>query len=215
MDIQYMPNTAEYRNKVQQTEQSSVAAPAPEKERAVIVKKASKKDVLKDDISKMWNYVTHSVLLPALKNTISSAVSNGLDMLLFGEIKSRRTADDSSFTRSKIVDYNNVSRRNSTVVENRRSPDINYRDIEIPNQYDGAGNKYNDAFEIEREVRDRFAAQGRISMSEYFNIIGGSMRQYADYTKQSVGWYDLSKFYVVENRDRNSCSLIMPTAIVL
>ena len=47
---------------------------------------------LSEDIGNVKNYIFAEVLLPAAKKLVSDIVTNGIDMMLYGEIKNKKGA---------------------------------------------------------------------------------------------------------------------------
>ena len=87
MDTNYASNSHKSKEK-----QLSVNKPKKEK---VITGKATKKtnsevsklagSVSSEDVANVKNYIVQDVLVPSLKKAISDIVTNGIDMLLYGE----------------------------------------------------------------------------------------------------------------------------------
>lgn len=57
--------------------------------------KVKKKSVLmgmfEEDVCSTKDYILQDVIIPAIKRTIATSISNGIDMLLYGEVRNPRT----------------------------------------------------------------------------------------------------------------------------
>lgn len=82
----------EYRNNSHKAKETQIAEKRAEKVVSGEVTRRKKTgfdkfvgDFIEKDINSVFDHMIHEVLLPALKNTIADAFTNGLNMLLFGE----------------------------------------------------------------------------------------------------------------------------------
>lgn len=133
---------------------------------------------LGDDLKSVRSYVIYDVLIPAAKDTLSSVVSNGLDMLLFGESKhSSRVKRDKN---KSYISYND------------------YYDRKPSNRgYSGSHSKTFDnmVFTTREEAEDVMTAMfdmleqyDAVPVSAMYELAGRS----SDFTMRKWGWTDLS-----------------------
>lgn len=80
------PNT-EYAQEVKKEKQVAVVKGKAIKQKKSLGKKFSEA-FLGEDSKSVGDYIFHDVIIPAIKSTLSDAVSGGIEMLLFGERRS-------------------------------------------------------------------------------------------------------------------------------
>lgn len=66
-----------------------------------------------DDAQTVGNYILFDVIIPASKSMISDAVSQGIERMLFGDVR-RRTNGGPRASSGTYISYNNQSNRNYT-----------------------------------------------------------------------------------------------------
>ena len=144
--------------------------------------------VISEEASNVKNYVVMDVLIPALKKAISDVVTNGIDMILYGETGHTKKSGGSK-----------VSYRSYYYDDDRRDRDRNY------NRYRSAGYDYDDlVFESRGEaemildsmfdIMDRYRV---VTVADLYDLAGTPGR----YTDNKFGWTDLSMAQVVRIRD--------------
>ena len=138
-----------------------------------------------EDPHSVISYVLTDVVLPAVKNMFADAVSNGVEMLLFGESKADRNRRGGSY-----VSYNSMYGNNS---QNRRNTADRQRSRK--NEY---------IFESRAEAEDVLSALVDIideyevvSVSDLCDLVGED----ADFPDNKWGWYNLSSASVKRVRD--------------
>lgn len=115
-------------------------------------------EFLADDINSIKEYIMWDVLLPAVKNAISDTVTNGIDMLLFGQTRTR-----SGNTVRRITPYSSLYSNGSS---NRV---VKYNDIaeERRNRRDLSGYSYQEVVLATRQEADDVLAQLRLYLDRY------------------------------------------------
>lgn len=144
--------------------------------------------LINEDVRNVKSYVIMDVLIPAAKKAISDIVSNGIDMLLYGEPRSRRTNS------SSYVSYNKYSDRYS----DRRDEDYSRRSLR-------SGYSHEDILLETRseaeEVLDNMIAlidqYGQVSVADMYDLVGIS----GQYTDNKYGWTNLRNARPVRVRD--------------
>lgn len=186
----YKPNSnrfkAEQKNK----------AKAPEKvEKVVTGKVVTKKksafskftdEIISEDAKNVKSYVFGEVLIPAIKKAISDIVTDGIDMILYGESRkgSRRSpADRVSYT--SYSSRGSGSRDNRAVLSNRYS----YDDIVLDNRADAQ-----DVLERMDEIVETY---GVVTVADLKDLVGIS----GVYTDNKYGWTSTQAMDIVRTRD--------------
>lgn len=71
--------------------------------------KRARHKILAEDGTRLKDYVVNDVLVPTIKNAISDTVTNGIDILLYGEAKHGRTGVIGGNKNTKYVSYSSIN----------------------------------------------------------------------------------------------------------
>ncbi len=139
-----------------------------------------KKAFFGENVDNVGEYMVFDVGIPALKATISDMFSNGLEVLLFGEARGRRSKRDDNTRYARMYrssdrdrDYDRDRDRDS-----RRDDIRDYRDIYFDSK--------KEARDFISEVYDYVQDYGRITIAVYMSIAGVRTNAW-DYNHK--GWY--------------------------
>lgn len=138
-----------------------------------------------EDVSNVKSYIFLDILVPAIKKAISDIVTNGIDMILYGETGSSKK----NSTASK-VSYRSYDRMYD-VREPSRTTRIgyDYDDIIIPSRGEAE-----DVLLRMKELIDKYDIA---SIGDLYDLVGIS----GNYTDNKYGWTDLSGAKVIPVRD--------------
>ena len=191
MDSNYKPNSHKYKE-----EQAKKEAEGSKKvEKVVQGKVTSKKkseirkltDIfVSDDVSNVKNYILLDVLVPSIKKAISDIVTNGIDMILYGE-SGRKDKKTPGSRYSYDKQYNRENR--STDYTNRTRTNYSYDDIILDNR--------GEAEEVLSRMDDIIAEYGMVSVADLYDLVGVT----CNYTDNYYGWKNLSTAHVAIVRD--------------
>lgn len=157
--------------------------------------------VLFDDnnVGDVKEYVIFDVIVPAVKNAISNAITGGIDMLLFGE----RRSDSSRSSGSRgYTSYSSrsTSRRDSSRQGYRRQSLFELDDILLPTKLD-ATSVIDNMFNILDEY-------GVVSVADYYALVG----EPSNYQMNAWGWENLGNVYTQRTRS-GEYKIILPKPI--
>ena len=157
--------------------------------------------VLFDDnnVGDVKEYVIFDVIVPAVKNAISNAITGGIDMLLFGE----RRSDSSRSSGSRgYTSYSSrsTSRRDSSRQGYRRQSLFELDDILLPTKLD-ATSVIDNMFNILDEY-------GVVSVADYYALVG----EPSNYQMNAWGWENLTNVYTQRTRS-GEYKIILPKPI--
>ena len=146
------------------------------------------KDVfIAEEASSVKDYILMDVLLPTIKKAISDIVSNGVDMLLYGETgrsSSRRSGSKVSY--SKYYD------------ERDRGRERDYRRIKSAYDYEDIFLETRaEAEEVLNRMDDLIDNYGIVSVADLYDLVGIS----SNYTDNKYGWTNLRNARVERARD--------------
>ena len=187
----------------------SKAAEIPEKkvEKAItgVAKKKQKGGVQKltdvfltEDISSVKNYILMDVVIPAVKKGISDIVTNGIDMLLYGENGSSKKQSTASKVSYRSY-YESGKERNSQIQHTRLG--YNYDDIVLDNR--------GEAEDVLTRMDELISTYGMVSVADLYDLVGIT----CNYTDNKYGWTDVRSASIV--RIREGYLIKMPKAMPL
>jgi len=144
-------------------------------------------EFIADDIHTIKDYILWDVLLPAVKNAISDTVTNGIDMLLFGQTRTRGGNTVKRITPYSSLYSNNVS-GNRVVKYNETAQDRRPRSL--------GGYSYQEVVLATRPEAEDVLAQMRLYLDRYGVVsvgdLYGAVGEIPDMIDNKWGWSDLS-----------------------
>ena len=197
MEIEnYKPNSHKSKEAAQSPPEKKVQKAVA---KAKIAKKSGVQKIaeafVSEDIDNVKSYIFLEVIVPAIKDTISKIVTNGIDMFLYGETgHTRKTGDRTSY--NKYYDDSNRKRSNQP---RRRTSD--YNDIVIETRGEAE-----DVLDSMDELIDKY---GTVSVSDLNDLVGRS----GEFTDCDYGWTDIRNAQVIRVRD--GYKLKLPRALPL
>lgn len=151
---------------------------------------------ISEDVDSVKNYIFIDVLVPAIKKAVSDIVTNGIDMLLYGE--AGRTKKN---TTSSKVSYTNYNVRPNERQPNNRRSSYGYEEVIIDNK--------REAEEVLSTMEDIIDSYGIVSVADFNELVGVSGK----FTDNNYGWSDLRTATIIRVRD--GWIIKLPRAIVL
>lgn len=155
---------------------------------------------LSEDVDSVKSYILMDVLVPAVKKAISDIVTNGIDMLLYGESKHSSGGAASKVSYRSYYDKRNDSNRERYSTRHTRSG-YNYDDIVLDNR--------GEAESVLSRMDELVATYGMVSVADMYDLVGIT----GNYTDNKYGWTDIRSADVVRIRD--GYVIKMPKALPL
>lgn len=188
---EYAPNSNKYKEEQKATAKEKratkvVANAVKTKKKSGIHKFA---DIfIKEDVTNVKNYVIEDIVIPTIRDTIWSVLTNSLEMFLYpgGSRKDRRRSN------SDYVSYSRYSERD------RR--DSYRRDPEPRPRFDGEDLVFEtrgDAEAVLREMDHMLNRYGLVRVGDLYDMADRT----APYTSNDYGWTSLNRVDVVRVRD--------------
>lgn len=151
----------------------------------------------------VFHYIMYDVILPATKSTIADMVSGGIEMLLFGETKGRRTSRERG---KSYVSYDkrfsgSPRRDERETVASRNRARMNFNDIIL----DSRG----EAEEVLSALVDLVETYGLACVSDLYDLVGIT----SAFTDEKWGWKNLSAATVCRVREGYLIDLPKPVEI--
>ncbi len=198
MDMDYKPNSHKFKD--EQKEKKKVEKVVKGK-----VRRKKKSGVTKftdvfvsEDASNVKDYIFMDVLVPAVKKAISDIVTDGIDMILYGEAKSSKKRS-SSGSYVSYRDYSSRDRRNDRVSTRRTG--YNFDDIALDSR--------KEAEEVLERMDELIDKYGIVSVADYYDLVGET----GSYTDNKYGWTTLRTAEVIRVREGYMIKLPRPKVI--
>lgn len=141
---------------------------------------------ISEDAAKVKSYVIGDVLIPAIKKAISDIVTNGIDMILYGETGHSKRSSSSRISYSKYYDDRRDDRRSSTSASRSR---YDYDDVIFETR--------DEAKEVLERMDELIDLYGVASIADFYDLAGIT----GNYTDNKYGWTNLASADVVRVRD--------------
>ena len=200
---EYKPNSNRSKNE-QKTEQvQKLDEKRTEKVVTGVVKKKKRGlfsklqgEFISEDARNVKSYVFGEVLIPAIKKAISDIVTDGIDIILYGESRKggrRSTADRVSY-RSY---YDRDSRRDSRTSMNYNA--YSYDDIILSSR--------GEAEDVLSRMDELIDSYGLVRVADLYDLVGIT----GNYTDNKYGWTNIRNAEIIRVRD--GYMIKMPRAI--
>lgn len=151
---------------------------------------------ISDDASTVKTTLVEDILVPAAKKTISDLIVTGLDIIMYGESRGRRSGS------SSYVSYRDYSRRDD---DRRRDSSsrrgYSHEDIILESRAE--------AEEVLTRMDELIETYGTVSIADMYDLIGKSCA----YTDNNYGWTNIRNAEPIRVRD--GYMLKLPKALPL
>ena len=138
-----------------------------------------------EDAGNVKSYILMDVLVTEVKKAISDIVTNGIDMLLYGETGVHKRNGASS----KVSYRSYYDRSNRSSSSSRTRSGYSYDDIILDNR--------GEAEEVLSRMDEIVATYGTVSVADLYDLVGIT----GAYTDNKYGWTDIRSASVVRVRD--------------
>lgn len=199
---EYKPNSHKYK------EDQNRSSPEKKVEKVIAgtVKSKKKSEIRKftdvfisEDINNVKSYILLDVLIPAIKKAISDIVTNGIDMILYGETgKTKSNSIASKVSYRSYYDGRNDRRDYSAI---RTKISYNYDDIIFDNR--------GEAEDVLSRMDELISTYGLVSVADLYDLVGVT----GNYTDNKYGWTNIRSASVIRVRD--GYMLKLPKALPL
>lgn len=144
---------------------------------------------ISEDVSSVKSYILLEVLVPAIKKAISDIVTNGIDMILYGESRMRnKSSTASKVSYQRYYDRTDEQRRNYSTSSVRNGFD--YDELIFPTR--------GDAEAVLDAMNEIISQYGVVSIMDLYDLANVSMDNYA---ANKYGWTDISGCKTIRVRD--------------
>lgn len=185
-----------YKPNSHKSKEESAAIPEKKVEKVVSgsVKTKKKSEIRKvadvfisEDVQNVKSYIVFDVLVPAVKKAISDIVTNGIDMVLYGE--ARHTGKTSTASKVSYRSYYDKPSTRDVRPTSRSRVEYDYNNIILDNR--------GEAEEVLSRMDELVDMYGLASVADLYDLVGIT----CDYTDNKYGWTDIRNASVVRTRD--------------
>lgn len=152
-----------------------------------------KETLFGEGVDNVGDYVVFDVIVPTLKEMVVNSVSDGINMLLFGETKRGRSSSRNN--RSGYVQYESYSRNRDR--DSGRRAQFDFSDIEFETRAD--------AIDVLDAIEDTISMYDVASVSDLYEFAGITPRP----TDNNYGWTSVNTAEILMKRN-GSYILSMP-----
>ena len=143
-----------------------------------------------EDARNVKSYILMEVLVPAVKKAISDIVTNGIDMLLFGEGgHTRKTSSASTVSYRNYYDQKDITRRDYSSARVITRTGYSYDDIILETR--------GEAEEVLARMDELIETYGIVSVADMHDLVGKT----CNYTDNKYGWTNILNAEPIHVRD--------------
>lgn len=156
---------------------------------------------ISEDMDSVKSYIFMDVIVPAVKKAISDVVTNGIDMLLYGESGGRSNKKSTASRVSYRSYYDSPNDRREPRATERNRMGYSYDNIILDNR--------GEAEDVLTRMDELVQTYGLVSVADFYDLVGVS----GNYTDNKYGWTDIRNASIV--RTREGYMIKMPKALPL
>ena len=200
MEQNYTPNSHRYKEEQKQKENEKRAQKVV---KGNVIRKKNKSrtfmnEIISDDARNVKSYVFGEVLIPAIKKALADIVTDGINIILYGE--SRGRSGRSTVDR---VSYSSYSKDNRYSRDTRAGLGSGYSYDDITLETRGEAQEVLDTMD---EIMDSY---GLVRVTDFYDLVGVT----GSYTDNKYGWTNIASAEIVRVSDGYKIKL--PRARVL
>ncbi len=208
MEIQnYPPNSHKYKEEQKKKNEQIAEKRVTEKVVTGTVKRKKKGffdkfmgNIISEDAPSVKSYIFGDVLIPAIKKAISDIVTDGIDIILYGESKrgrGRSTSDRVSYR--NYYDGGSYNRPRMNERQAITASQYSYDDIILPSR--------GEAEDVLARMDELIDAYGLVRVADLYDLVGIT----GNYTDNKYGWTNITRAEIIRTRD--GFMIKMPRAI--
>lgn len=150
-----------------------------------MVKKASR-NFLAEDMNNVKSYIILDVLIPTIKDAIVNIVSNGVSMLVYGDVAPSKSSG-SRFNYNGITNKRGRTPVSAKAQAAERRVSHDFRDVEFESR--------TDALEVLSRMNEYIEDYGTCTVEDFYQFAGQS--EYTKFTDRDWGWTQLGNVEIL------------------
>lgn len=202
----YSANSYTSREKKNRDDDTEVAQKEKRIERVVNgnvkVKKKSvfskiRDSIVSDDSTSVKSYILNDVLIPSFKKAVSDIVTNGIDIILYGETRHSKKPNGSKVSYTSYYDRDRDDRYRAPITRS----DYSYNNVVVSSRAE--------AEKIIEVLEETISTYGVATVADFYDSVGIT----GQFTDNNFGWTNLSTAKAIPTRDGWIISLPRALAI--
>lgn len=157
------------------------------------------KTFFNEDIKDVKKYLFFDVLIPSIKDTLYSLISNGASMIFYGDVKAKSKTTNRNYDPNRSVRAERVS---SYSPNGRRRMMNDFDDIILDSRAD--------CERVLDAMREAIYTYGQVTVADLYDLVGMT----SEFTDNKWGWVDLATCGYSRRRD-GSYVLDLPKVVDL
>ena len=146
-------------------------------------------NILSDEPDSVKTYVIQEVLIPGIKKAISDIISNGTDIILYGETRKNKPSSNTTGSRISYGSYSSYYSQPQKSESAKKDSNEFGQDIIL----DTRGRAENVLLQLEEAI-ERYKMVSIADLNDILGITGS-------YTDCKYGWYDLSTAQIIRVKE--------------
>jgi hypothetical protein len=140
------------------------------------------------DSRSVGSYILYDILIPATKDTLADMMSQGVERMLFGEVRSTSRRPYQRRNQNGYVSYNQVSRRQPPWEQQRHEPRVPSRKARATHDFDEIVlDSRTEAEEVIDRLFDLVSQYESATVKDFYELVGVP----TNYTDDKWGWSDI------------------------
>lgn len=141
---------------------------------------------ISEDLPDIKHYILFDVLMPSIKKAVVDMVTDGVNMLLYGEVRAKKRSG-----LSDIPSYRSYSKESKYREDRSRVRRCEYDDFTVDTKEEALS-----VFKTMDEIIDRYS---HVTIADLYDILG----KVAPHTAENYGWNDVSRADTVKIRNED------------
>jgi len=140
--------------------------------------------LISEDANNVKSYILIDVLIPAFKKLVDDIITNGKDIVLYGEPRGTKKGPS-----SRISYHNSYDEANGNRDRHNEKRGYRYADIFLDTR--------GEAEEVLVTMEEIISTYGLVSVADLYDMVGHT----GSYTDNNYGWTDIRNASVIRTRD--------------
>ena len=173
-EYDYKPNSNKYKTDQKEEKKVEKVVKGSVKTRKKSGVRKAADSIISEDVQNVKSYILMDVLIPAIKKAVVDIVTDGINMIIYGDTRPRGSSRTSKIA---YTDYSRDDRR--SINYNRTRNGYSYDDIILETR--------GEAEEVIDRMNELIVMYGTVSVADLYDLVGKSCQ----YTDNKYGWKNI------------------------